>query len=691
MNSDFLFQNFEGVLSLTKRKAKVLTYISLAGLLISVVLTAIFAVDIDKTKYIPGIIVIGIIMVLNIIFILQGSYKSAVRVAFILPLAIYFLYVNNYYAIATDERALIGLLSTLYLGFIYLIIFSYSAYLLIFFYSEALIVLVYFLYINDYLKNFYFFRNVSVFSQIHPIIELTLVSVFSFLIFKFYENIITKTAAESYKSNTQISETLRQIDAGVMILKIQRDEMGEKSGLNIIRTNNTFNKVFKVSPEEIKNADFSIIFPKIFRDSFNWQDVFFHSFQSKIQIKIDHLDQWFSVNNLYPEPDVTISIFNDITSLKKESKRLQVREKRLTSLMGSLPDIFFIIEKDGTYIDYVSNNPELMKISQDDIIGRTIFEMGFSKPMSYQIYSSIQYVLEKDNIETIEYGMELPSGKALIFEMRLARLNDNQVISIGRDITAKKEYEHQLIEARRKTEEASRLKVSFLENISHEMRTPMNAILGFSTMAVSDQYSAEEKKNFLDIVVSNGEHLMSIVTNVIDVSEIETGVVGVKMDSCKLHELFIGLYDKFNRAIEKSNKPINLKLELDKRNPNLEIFTDSHLLIKIISHLVDNAIKFTNNGKITYGFEQMDKNIKIFVEDTGIGIDTKDAEIIFNSFQQADNRLSRKYSGTGAGLNIAKSLTELIGGTLDFDSKLNKGTRFYMFLPINSFLKVVKN
>ena len=170
MDFDFLFQNFEGVLNLTKRKAKVLMFLSLAGLLFSVVLTAFFAFDIEKAKYIPGIIVIGIMMVLNIIFLLQGSYKSAVRVVFILPLALYFLYVNNYYAIATDDRALVGILSTIYLGFVYLVIFSYSIYLLVFFYIETLLVLIYFLYINNYLQSLSILGNISIFSRVHPVV-----------------------------------------------------------------------------------------------------------------------------------------------------------------------------------------------------------------------------------------------------------------------------------------------------------------------------------------------------------------------------------------------------------------------------------------------------------------------------------------------------------------------------------------
>ncbi|MDA3928699.1 MAG: PAS domain S-box protein, partial [Prolixibacteraceae bacterium] len=603
MDSDFLFQNFEGVLSLTKRKAKILTFLSLAGLLIAVVLTVIFAFNIDNSKYIPGVIVLGCMLVLNIIFLLQGNYNSAVRVIYILPLAVYFLYITNYYAISIDEEALKGILRMLYFGILYLFVFSFSVKVIFLFVAESMIVVVYYLMVQNNLASIFTFQSPTILSIGNPILELLFVGTLQTLFYSFYNNLINSTSSENYTIQSRLGESFRQIEHGILILQVQRDLHGEKSGMIIKRTNLAFDKTFKVTREEVVGAQFSDIFPKIFRDSFNWQEVFFHSPQSRLQVKINHLDKWFIISNVFPEPDVIIASFVNITALKQETKRLQIREERLTSLMGSLPDIFFIIEKDGTYIDYVSNNPELMKIGQKDIIGKTIFEMGFSKPMSYQIYSSIQHVLENDNIETIEYGMELPTGKTIMFEMRLARLNDSQIISIGRDVTAKKEYQQELIAARRKTEEASRLKASFIENISHEMRTPMNAIIGFSNLAINKKFSIDEQGKFLNIVIENGEDLMNIVTNVIDISEIETGSISVKMHACKINESLEKIFHKHKNAIQKSNLNIELALELGENSHSLEIYTDNHLFSKIINHLVENAIKFTKEGKVTFGYK----------------------------------------------------------------------------------------
>ncbi|MFA9391672.1 MAG: ATP-binding protein [Prolixibacteraceae bacterium] len=690
MNFDFLFQNFEGVLSLIQKKAKILTYLSLAGLLVAVSLTVMFAFNIEKSKYIPGIIVLGSMMVLKVIFLLQGNYHSAVRVIFILPLAIYFLFINNYYAISTDADALKGIQLMLYAAFLFLFVFSYSIHLFWIYYLISLAVLVYFMFVSDYFVQLSWMNNETMLEMGNPFLETTVVAGVALFLYRFFETLITSTAIENSQLRSQLSESMRQTDIGILVLQIQRDKHGEKSGMLVIRANTVFERNFRVIKEEMHGVDFSEIFPKLFRDSFNWQEVFYHSSKSRLQVYIQHLEQWFIISNVYPEPDMIVSSFINISALKNESERLMVREQRLTKLMGSLPDIFFIIERDGTYIDYVTNNEELMKLSQDDIIGKTIFEMGFSKPMSYQIFSSIQYVLEHDNIETIEYGMELSSGKTLIFEMRLARLNENQIISIGRDITAKKDFEHQLVVAKEKTEAASRLKAAFLENISHEMRTPMNAIIGFSNLSLEEHFNEAEKRNFLDIVIRNGEQLMGIITDVIDISELESGTMNVKLQPCLINELFAKLYSKYQKILQKSSGKTILNYSLGHSSPNFELLTDAHLLNKIMGHLIDNAIKFTASGEILFGYTVEKDEIKFFVKDTGIGINQKDTDAIYQQFHQTDNRLDRKYSGTGIGLTIVKYLTELLGGSIEFESKPGKGSTFYFYLARHTYMKIIK-
>ncbi|MBN1925075.1 MAG: PAS domain S-box protein [Prolixibacteraceae bacterium] len=684
MNFDSLFQNYEGVLSLTKRKTKVLTVFSLAGLIGSVFLTVLFAFSIDSNKYIPGVIVLGSIFALNLIFIFQGKYSVAVNIVFLLPLSLYFFFINKYYSVVDYETGLRSMLAIVYFTFVFLVVFSQNIYSFLIFFAESVLTILFFIYMKNYPLGLKMPGLSGIFTNLHPIAELLIVCILSIGLYKYYDVLITKTAKESNRVNNQISETFRQLHIGVMVLSIERDQRGEKSGIKIIRTNNAFNKLFKISRQEIADAGYSEIFMKIFRDSFNWQDEFFHSPRSQFQAHIQHTDKWFQVFNAFPEPDMIVSSFVNITQMSNDIQRLKNREKRLTSLMGSLPDIFFIIEKDGTYIDYVSNNPELMKISHEDIVGKTIFEMGFSSPMSYQIFSSIQYVIENDSIETIEYGMELENGKTLIFEMRLARLNENQVISIGRDITSRKEYQYKLIEAKKKSEEASRLKSAFLENISHEIRTPMNAIIGFSTLAEKETESDEKKNKFLAIVRKNAEYLMDIITNIIDISEIETGTMTFNPGPFPLNQLMYEIYRKYHFLV-KSNKPdLKLNLILGNNSADFKIVSDNYLLAKILNHLIDNAIKFTNEGEVSFGYELSGERLKFFVKDTGIGITKKDYLKIFEFFHQVDNRVSRTFAGTGAGLSIVKNLTEIIGSKIEFESSKDKGSYFHFTIPASS-------
>jgi PAS domain S-box-containing protein len=682
MNFDFLFQNYEGVFSLTKRKTLVLTFFSLAGILTTVILTVAFSINIDRAKYVPGIIVLGSMFALNVIILLQAKYKSALRVIFILPVVLYFFYINPNYAIVESDQALRGLLSVIYFGFLFLLVFGDSNTTIVLFFFESILTLLYYLNYNNLLISKTQSGLKSVFFSIHPIYELTIIAFLFVLLYLYFNSLINKTTIEKYKLDNIINESLKQINIGIMALTISRDNHGEKSGMKILRTNHCFEKLFNVSKSEISGAEYSDIFPLIFRNSFNWQDVYLHSPKNTFQVYIDHIEKWFLVNNIFVDKNITISCFTNITDLKLQILRHQSRENRLTNLMGSLPDIFFIIENDGTYIDYVSNNTELLKLSRKEIIGKTIFEMGFSKPMASQIFSSIQYVIENDNIETIEYEMRLSTGKILIFEMRLAKLNEKQVISIGRDITSNKEFQQQLIEARKKTEEASRLKSSFLENISHEIRTPMNAIMGFSNLAIKNTYSEKEKNKFLRTVIKNGEYLMDVITNIIDISEIESGSISFNPSPFFINDLFMKVYQKYRNNKKFANPKIKIKISIGSNSLDLQIVNDNHLMMKILSHLVENAIKFTKEGTIIFGYELEGHSLKVFARDTGIGIDEKDYHTIFEIFHQVDNRISRTYSGTGAGLKIVKGLTEIIGSSIEFESTPGKGSTFYFLVPL---------
>lgn len=270
-----------------------------------------------------------------------------------------------------------------------------------------------------------------------------------------------------------------------------------------------------------------------------------------------------------------------------------------------------------------------------------------------------------------------------MFEMRIARLDDNSVISIARDITKRKIAEIRLEEAKLKAEEADQLKSAFLANISHEIRTPMNAIIGFSKMIGSPDFDMEEKNRFIDIITSNGKLLMEMINDMISLSKIESHQVTVKESFCKINDLMVELYREY--SFDLAAKPIRLKLSNQNANPKFGVTTDRYLLNEIIRKLLDNAVKFTNEGEIEFGYKLIGTNqLQFFVKDTGIGIDEEQVQRIFERFHQIDNKTTRKYEGSGLGLAIAQHYTVLLGGKVEVQSEINKGSTFYFSIPFKN-------
>ena len=344
------------------------------------------------------------------------------------------------------------------------------------------------------------------------------------------------------------------------------------------------------------------------------------------------------------------------------------------------------------YVDFVFKASEALKIKPDDIIGNSIFEVGFSEKMSAKIYQCIQQCIEFDSIETIEYALEV-EGSSAMFEMRIARLNDHSVVSLARDISSRKMAELKLEEAKNKAEEADRLKTAFLANISHEIRTPMNAIIGFSKMLGSQEFDEEEKSKFLEIILTNGKLLLALINDMISLSKIESNTLVVKKSVCKLNDLMVLLYKDFTYEME-DKVNIRMKVSCDNPNPKFTITTDAVLLQSILQKLIDNGIKFTEQGEVEFGYQIQESNqISFFVRDTGIGISEKDQSRIFERFHQLDNRTIRAYEGTGLGLSIAQHYVRLLGGELLVKSKLGSGSTFSFTIPYireESPLKIVR-
>lgn len=642
----------------------------------------------SKYACIPGDLSLMVIFLIGLLFLRNSQPMCAINITYLIPFALYFFFISDVYAIFPPHTAIRQTLWSLITVFLFFLFFSPHWRKLSTFYGISLITLTYHLSVAGRLgdiTSFYWQEDEFV---LNPYFILTAVWLICLLLSWKFELSLRELKRKVEDTDAVISRAFRQFSQGLLVMEIKRDETNHPVGLQSVKVNRAFESMFKVGAPEMRNVDADLVFPRIFRDTFDWNDFFLHSNKQKTELYLEHLEKWIELFVLSSEKDRIICILYDLTAKQQHILKLEESSKRYKVLLEAIPDLFFIIDKDGIYMDFVVKETELIQIRPNDIIGHSIFEVGFSENMSRKIFQCIQDAIRQDTIETIEYALSVEKGTAM-FEMRIARLDDHSVISIARDITKRKITEMKLEEAKLKVEEADELKSAFLANISHEIRTPMNAIIGFSRMIGSPDFDTEEKERFIEIIVSNGKLLMEMINNMISISKIESNQVKVNKSICKINDLLVELYREY--SMEMVNKPVRLKLQTENSNPKFSLITDKYLLTEILKKLIDNAIKFTHQGEVEFGYRMEGKEkICFFVKDTGIGIEQSNIERIFERFLQIDHTTTRKYEGTGLGLAIARHYTGLLGGHIEVKSEVDKGSEFSFRIPAEDESAILK-
>ncbi|PHQ57258.1 MAG: hypothetical protein COC16_01540 [Lutibacter sp.] len=247
------------------------------------------------------------------------------------------------------------------------------------------------------------------------------------------------------------------------------------------------------------------------------------------------------------------------------------------------------------------------------------------------------------------------------------------------DITKSVKHKQELLEAKEKAEESDRLKTEFLNNMSHEIRTPMNGILGFSDMLSTPDISDDKRNNFIKIIQSSGNQLLQIIDDILEISRLGTKQVKVIEEHVCLNDLLLELFSIFDVKAKEEKNPLYLKKGLSDRQSTIQI--DKTKLTKILSNLLENVLKFTNEGYIEYGYQLINSELEIYVKDTGIGIEPEYHTVIFERFSQAEKDLSKKVGGLGLGLAIVKENTKLLGGKIRLESKNDAGSTFFITIP----------
>lgn len=233
-----------------------------------------------------------------------------------------------------------------------------------------------------------------------------------------------------------------------------------------------------------------------------------------------------------------------------------------------------------------------------------------------------------------------------------------------------------------KSEESDRLKTAFLQNVSHEIRTPMNSICGFSSLLGRDGLTPEKRKQYTGIIINSSNQLLSIVNDILCISNIETGQESISMNPTQVDKIFGEVFDMAHPQTKA--KDVTLKLDIDSRVKDIEVMTDGLKLKQIVWNLTNNAVKFTQKGEVVMGCTLKGNQLSIYIEDTGIGIAPEMHDKVFDRFVQANPSIQLSYGGTGLGLSIAKGYVSLLGGDIKLQSEPNIGTKVFVSIPIEN-------
>jgi PAS domain S-box-containing protein len=414
--------------------------------------------------------------------------------------------------------------------------------------------------------------------------------------------------------------------------------------------------------------------------------------KSVSEYEIGFQEKTFAISaSINKESKYYVAIIRDITKLRKQQTELKDSEELYRTLFHASKDA--ILTMHPPKWKFQTFNKSALELfdydNESDLSGLT---PAILSPQYQPDGSLSDHAATLRTEEAIRYGYSFFDWQhrtskgnvfwATVLLNRVDTAKGSFIQATIRDITAQRELENDLIQAKNKAEESDRLKSAFLANMSHEIRTPMNGILGFTDLLQRDDLSQSQINNFIDIIQKSGKRMLETVNDLIEISQIETGHITIKKET-------MSITDQMNKLLhiyknDAKEKDINLVFE--SKNPEvLYISTDISKFNTIMANLIKNAIKFTNEGKVSFGYrltnDDYDKQIEFFVDDTGIGIPKDKLNSIFKRFEQIDTQKDRSYEGTGLGLSISKAYAEMLGTKIAIESEVDFGSRFSFRLP----------
>ncbi len=404
----------------------------------------------------------------------------------------------------------------------------------------------------------------------------------------------------------------------------------------------------------------------------------------------DGIDFWnrLSVRAMY---DTTahkkkyLSIHTDITEYK-------AHEKYLSQLINELQHQQFAIDQAAliTITDregYVTHANEafcrVSKFEESELIGQklSVINSGYH-PRSF--FQEMWRTVRKGKLWRGEIQNKAKDGSYYWVDVTIVPFlykdeghDPYKYLFIRFDITERKNAEQQLIVAKEKAEEANTLKSNFLANMSHEIRTPLNGILGIVQL-IEMESENEAMQHYASLIRQSGNRLLNTINGILDLSRIEANRLDVSIEKIEITRLIKSLVQSLEVLAINQNIYLNIEFDLD----SVDAYVDASLLEQVLNNLLGNAIKFTEKGGVTLRVSDKNKHLMIEVIDTGVGIEERYLDEIFEPFKQESSGIERRFQGNGLGLAIAKRIVELLGGEIKVQSRKNIGSCFTVILPV---------
>lgn len=510
-----------------------------------------------------------------------------------------------------------------------------------------------------------------------------------------YKNFVTDEIVSIYDDITESKETQESIRMSEFRLK--RAELTSKSGNWELHMNTQkiiasegARKLYGIINEDINYEDIKKNRLREYDDLLDksMKNLVLNDIPYEVEFKIksntNEIIDIYSTAIYDKEKKIVYGVVQDITNRKKIEEELDKTISLVKATLESTADGILVVNYDGNVVLHnqkfmdMWNLPETVINEKEDnnLLKYAVSQLKYPN----EFVDKIKY-LYSDSAATSFDIIEFQDGRFFERYSIPQKINEKTVGRVWsfRDVTKKILSEKELIEAKEKAEESDKLKSEFLLSMTHEVRTPMNSILGFSSQINKDT-PPNKLLDYVNVIKSSGELLITIIDDIIDLSQLQSGVFKIAKEYFNINNMLIKSEEEYNQHIILKGKDIKLILELGKFS--FKTYSDSNRIKQVLNNLIINAIKFTESGSITYGYDKNDKEIIFFVKDTGRGISDKDINKIFERFYRVQSITQKKQEGTGLGLTISKAVIELLGGKIWVESEIDKGSTFYFTIPI---------